>query len=123
MRSFAGKAQPLAIGVDRQCRFRAALLGCRLIGFPAVDGEPDSDVRIAGLVVGRQLVGFEIDRFLLAAVGTVAHQSFADDMAGDDDLAFTGGERLQVRRRGLGGVVRLKVKSSAARRVQSAASG
>ena len=48
--------QPLAVGVDRQGRLSAALLSCRFIGFPAIDGEPDAHVRITDAFPGRQLL-------------------------------------------------------------------
>ena len=55
---------------------------------------PTGSVR--ALIAEPHLFGFDVDRFLLAAVGAVAHQAFANHVSGYVDTGFAGAEGLQV---------------------------
>ncbi len=65
------------------------------------------------MVVDPHLFGLDIHRLLLAAVGTVANQAFANDVSRHVDDCDSGAEGLQIfDDRGLRGVTRLQIEAA-----------
>ena len=65
------------------------------------------------LIAEPKLLALHVDRFLLAAVGAVADQAFANDMCGDVDSVIAGGEGLEVfGDRRLRGIASLKIEAA-----------
>src|ERR1039458_4476996 len=105
--------QTLTVGVHAKRRAGAFLASFVLLRLFAVDRKAKAGGCFEDAVAKLKPLGRDVHRLLLTAIGTVAHQSLADDIGGHINLVVAIGKGLQVfgDRRGRG-IAGLKIKSA-----------
>ena len=107
------EVETLAVGVHAQRGFCTRIARVVFFGLFAVDGQANPDRFVEHPIAQAKLLGLHVNRLLPATVGTVAHQSFANDIGGDIDRVLASGKWLEIGcQRGLCGIACLKIKAA-----------
>ena len=107
------QVQPLAIGVNPERGFLVAVVRLFFLVALAVNREPDADGSRELAIVETQLFALDVDRFLLAAVGAIADQAFANNVRGYVNFILPGREGLKILGDGrLRCIASLKIKTA-----------
>src|SRR5664279_4330929 len=105
--------QTLTVGVHAERRASSFVASFVFLRLFAVDRKANAAGCFEDAVAKLKLLGVDIHRLLLTAIGAVAHQSLADDIGGHINLFVAIGKGLEIfgdRRRG--SIAGLKIESA-----------